>query len=442
MAIEVYIPRPPVSVDGVTITGDGTPGDPLVASGGAGAAIVTITRVALQALLAGGTALTNVIYRVTDAVGSTIIADVFSTDGSNLSVAIDQTNLYFGFYNIAGDAFINLMPFIPLAGTSVGAPVTGDIQNNAGVEYYHEVGTKRVRLFLRNQNQIAIGYADSSTGQLSTVEATNALSQMVVDNGVNQTVFTLDVAALSAVIFSDLPAFAGLQEASDYSANYTALSLTNKGYVDAKGSGTVNSGTLNRLTYYAATGTAVSELAAITALRALKSDANGLPVAFDTATEPSLTELSYVKGVTSAIQTQLDAKPAQDSAVLAQTYNAATVPASTTRFLSLYGGITDTNGTLATQRNSVVPVAGVISRLYIQTFSTQPATGSIVFTVMLNGVATSITITIAAGTAAGVFSDLSNTVTVAAGDLVCIRAVNNALASSAQLLSSSSILTR
>lgn len=47
--------------------------------------------------------------------------------------------------------------------------------------------------------------------------------------------------------------------------------------------------------------------AAITASRALKSDANGIPTHFDTATEPTLTELSYVKGVTSAIQQQLNA---------------------------------------------------------------------------------------------------------------------------------------
>lgn len=48
--------------------------------------------------------------------------------------------------------------------------------------------------------------------------------------------------------------------------------------------------------------------AAITASRALKSDANGIPTHFDTATEPTLTELSYVKGVNSAIQTQLNAR--------------------------------------------------------------------------------------------------------------------------------------
>jgi hypothetical protein len=70
------------------------------------------------------------------------------------------------------------------------------------------------------------------------------------------------------------------------------------------GAGTVNSGTQYRLAYYATTTDAVSEAGAITAAKALKSDANGVPTHFDTSTEPSLTELTYVKGVTSAIQTQ------------------------------------------------------------------------------------------------------------------------------------------
>ena len=66
-------------------------------------------------------------------------------------------------------------------------------------------------------------------------------------------------------------------------------------------------GTVNRLAYFTAA-QVIDDAAAITAARALKSDANGIPTHFDTATEPSLTELSYVKGVTSAIQTQLDGK--------------------------------------------------------------------------------------------------------------------------------------
>lgn len=70
------------------------------------------------------------------------------------------------------------------------------------------------------------------------------------------------------------------------------------------GAGTVNSGTQYRIAYYATTGTAVSEASAITASRALVSDANGVPTHATTTT----TELNYVSGVTSAIQTQLNAK--------------------------------------------------------------------------------------------------------------------------------------
>ncbi|MGQ0738644.1 MAG: hypothetical protein ACT4OJ_06250 [Bacteroidota bacterium] len=70
------------------------------------------------------------------------------------------------------------------------------------------------------------------------------------------------------------------------------------------GSGTVNSGTQYRLAYYATTGTAVSEAAAITANRALISDMNGVP----THATTTATEVGYVNGVTSSIQTQLNGK--------------------------------------------------------------------------------------------------------------------------------------
>jgi hypothetical protein len=46
----------------------------------------------------------------------------------------------------------------------------------------------------------------------------------------------------------------------------------------------------------------------LTASRILQSDGSGKVAVVDTATYPSLTELSYVKGVTSALQTQLNAK--------------------------------------------------------------------------------------------------------------------------------------
>lgn len=74
--------------------------------------------------------------------------------------------------------------------------------------------------------------------------------------------------------------------------------------VSGSGSGTVNSGTQYRIAYYATAGTAVSEAPAITAAKVLVSDINGVPSASGTST----TEIGYVAGVTSSIQTQFDSK--------------------------------------------------------------------------------------------------------------------------------------
>lgn len=68
--------------------------------------IISLTRAALQALIAGSTLDTTVTYRVTDAVGSTIVVDTWAATNNTLHAAmIDQTNTRFGFYNIVGDAF-------------------------------------------------------------------------------------------------------------------------------------------------------------------------------------------------------------------------------------------------------------------------------------------------------------------------------------------------
>lgn len=70
------------------------------------------------------------------------------------------------------------------------------------------------------------------------------------------------------------------------------------------GSGTVLTGVANTLAYYPASTNTVDNLPAITSLRALQSDASGLPV----ASSVTATELGYLSGVTSAIQTQFGTK--------------------------------------------------------------------------------------------------------------------------------------
>lgn len=80
--------------------------------------------------------------------------------------------------------------------------------------------------------------------------------------------------------------------------------LTYNGAVLSTTAIVIDPGLQYQLGYYAADGQDISPLALITGSRALASDVNGLPV----ASAVTATELGYVSGVTSAIQTQLDAK--------------------------------------------------------------------------------------------------------------------------------------
>lgn len=86
-------------------------------------------------------------------------------------------------------------------------------------------------------------------------------------------------------------------------------------FQNTTGSGTVNSGTANQLGYYATSSATISGLTAITANRGLISDANGLPIAAAT----TATEIGFVNGVTSAIQTQINATATVANAALPKT---------------------------------------------------------------------------------------------------------------------------
>jgi hypothetical protein len=89
-----------------------------------------------------------------------------------------------------------------------------------------------------------------------------------------------------------------------------------KGDIVISGTGTVYSidtGVIVNADINASAAIAVSKLAAVTASRALVSDASG----FLSAATTTATEIGYVNGVTSAIQTQLNAKQASDGTLTA-----------------------------------------------------------------------------------------------------------------------------
>lgn len=90
-------------------------------------------------------------------------------------------------------------------------------------------------------------------------------------------------------------------------------------------------------------------------------------------------------------------------------------------------------GVNAISYNFVTSVPGTLKNLRIITNTAQPGTGSLVFTVMKENLATAIVATVAAGSGAGTFTDTSNTVSVAAGDRIIVRVVNNASSASAQI---------
>lgn len=80
------------------------------------------------------------------------------------------------------------------------------------------------------------------------------------------------------------------------------------------------------------------------------------------------------------------------------------------------------------QRQIVVPYAVTFKNFFcfFGVGAGQPATGSLVLTIRKNGVDTAITLTIPAGSSIGTYSDTTNSVSFVAGDLISVKAVNNA----------------
>lgn len=113
------------------------------------------------------------------------------------------------------------------------------------------------------------------------------------------------------------------------------------------------------------------------------------------------------------------------------TFGASSVSASSTTFFNWGGTVTFTS---EFARNWYVAQPGTVRNFYVTTGTAQPGTGSLVITLRKNGVDQTVAITIAAGAAAGNFSDTSNSFTVAAGDILVIKLVNSATAGSALLL--------
>ena len=168
----------------------------------------------------------------------------------------------------------------------------------------------------------------------------------------------------------------------------------------------------------------------LTASRALVSNGGGKVDVSAVTT----TELGRLVGVTSDIQTQLNAKANSGtgtSFITGTVGNANTsVGAGVTTYLGLTG-----SGLNATEniRVTILPQDCSLSRLYFATATTQPASGTLVVTLRKNNADTSLVITIAAGSAAAFFSNIVNSVSFTSGQYASIKLVNNASTTSAAI---------
>ena len=224
-------------------------------------------------------------------------------------------------------------------------------------------------------------------------------------------------------------------KSSSYTASSTTTYANTKALVDGLATKQntltnpiLGTGTNNEIAYFNSTGSTIASL----------------PV----ATYPNLTELSYVKGVTSAIQTQLNAKlsttlatgqiflgvggvataSSNPRAILNSMLASDFVIASTTSYYQPASAQVD--NTTESNRRYYVNNDGLCARLLVQTASAQNSSGSCVVSINKNGVASGISITISASSVAGVFTDYVNSVSLVAGDYLTIKVVNNATSNS------------
>jgi hypothetical protein len=113
--------------------------------------------------------------------------------------------------------------------------------------------------------------------------------------------------------------------------------------------------------------------------------------------------------------------------ILAQALTGAASP--TTRYHAISGTISS----LTTAYQVPLPTACTFGNFYFRIYSAQPASGSLVLTLQKNAADTASTITIAAGSAIGNYTDNTNTVSFVAGDTWQIKIVQNATSGSTNL---------
>jgi len=318
-----------VAVDGVTITGNGTESDPLVAIGGGGGGGGSL-RVQDE-----GTTVTNSATSLNFT--GNVTASLASAGNVTVNVPAPTPQVNSDWNASSGVAEILNKPTIPAAQvnsdwnassgvaqilnkpTIPAAQIQSDWNqsNNAAVDFIKNKPTipSGTVESVNSGINISVDNTDPDNPIINSLsdryKTTSATSNSVSNGSKNFTVdLNLSYIPLQEILIVHNPANHMHGEVTSYNAATGALVVDIKNHT---GSGTYTSWTINLdgtpVDALTGSGTA-NEIAYFTAARVLSS----LPV----ATYPSLTELSYVKGVTSAIQTQINGKFATPSGTTSQ----------------------------------------------------------------------------------------------------------------------------
>jgi len=169
-----------------------------------------------------------------------------------------------------------------------------------------------------NTNQLVLGTTNTMTFTMASLTASrtftlpDANSNSVVPATAPSNQFATAISSSGVISFAQV-AFSNLSGQAD-------LATQVSGVLPIANGGTNSSASLNNNRVMVSSGSAIVEAAAITASRALVSDSNGVP----THSAVTTTELGYVSGVTSSIQTQLGAKLALAGGTMSGAINMGT----------------------------------------------------------------------------------------------------------------------
>lgn len=89
---------------------------------------------------------------------------------------------------------------------------------------------------------------------------------------------------------------------------------------------------------------------------------------------------------------------------------------------TIYTDTSGQNSTTETQLGNIMPLSGTLKNLWVDVFTNTLNAGNVVYTLMKNGVATTLTQTITHGVTS-ITGDTTNSVTVTAGDRISFRIV-------------------